>query len=122
LIIEIRTGSPDPRQHPFRSRGISPYSAGYGDRARATGNKGIIARLEKIGADPLRWSVRDWPDHEPGRIDNRQPHRDPPDSQRPGRERIPHPAQREERSDTADHPILRLMALRRSGRVGNPFG
>lgn len=30
------------------------------DRARATGNRGIIARLEKIGADPLRWSVRDW--------------------------------------------------------------
>jgi pimeloyl-ACP methyl ester carboxylesterase len=30
------------------------------DRAHATGNKRIIARLEKIGADPLRWNVRDW--------------------------------------------------------------
>ncbi len=30
------------------------------DRARAAKHKAVLARLEKIGADPLRWSVRDW--------------------------------------------------------------
>jgi pimeloyl-ACP methyl ester carboxylesterase len=30
------------------------------DRARAAGNKAIVGRLEKIGADPSRWSARDW--------------------------------------------------------------
>jgi pimeloyl-ACP methyl ester carboxylesterase len=30
------------------------------DRARAAGSTAIVTRLEKIGADPSRWSVRDW--------------------------------------------------------------